>query len=556
MHMKDMKNIKKILIAVLCVLAFFIPTYVAIAAYNIAQASPVSEHAIKKMVLSTPGGKDYTFDKDTPAGKEIGGNMISFFMDVNSKANAVSQLPDSVSQLDFLKVTYYSYGKETVYKYYFSTDPEYTYYLDADNKAYRIPSEYATKFLRSDYGQYLYPESSQPVLTISDEKVIPTSASWQYLCYNDEYRAITAETSEEKGTFTTSGGLGLTFDKQPDYVLAKIADSSGNVVFDNTIENINNSALFGSNTTYSVSVNAKWYEGNERTSFGEASYSFNLTVNAPAVFYLNESKIEPGEFVVITAKNVEDVSKVSFASEPDIGYTPTFFKDGELVYAFVPVSYSLETTSEYKFTLTYGASSQDMTVYMQEKTFKSKKLSISSSLVATYYTQASLSEFDEAMKNNYGQSYDVLYWLSDSKLREAVTGKRISAGFGLNITLENGGATYRHPGIDYDVTDGDTVSAALKGKVIFAGDLTLTGKTIIIDHGGGLKSVYAHLSKIDVNTGTVVEKGRAIGSAGSTGFTDGASFHFGLYVYDIPVSPYPLEENGIKLNDVKTDSNS
>lgn len=542
---------KKTVRIVLLVLAFFVPTFIAIAAFTIAQSAPVSVHAVKKMVIETPTGRSYTFDKGTPAGGDIDGTMISFFMGINSKASEVSMLPDSVSKTSPCTVTYHSYGKETVYKYYFSTDPEYTYYEDNSGKAYRIATEQAAKFIASNYGRYLYPESDQPVLTISDEKVVPKTVEWNYLCYGDEYRSTELEKTDDVGTFTTSGGIGLTFDKEPDYILATIKDKDGEILFDGSPKDIDNNVLFGSNTTYSVSVVAKWYENAEKKCYGEAEYDFSLIVKAPAVFYLNESSVEPGQFVVVTAKNVEDSTKITFTSTPDINFTPHFFTEGDIVYALIPISYDLEKTDKYEFTLTYGETVQPMTLNIEDKVFKNKKLDISASLIQTYYTTASVAEFDELMNNNFGQSSDTLYWLADSKLREPVSDKLVRAGLGMKITLENGGITYRHPGVDYEVTEGDTVCASLKGKVVYVGELTLTGKTIIIDHGGGLRSVYSHLGTVDVNAGTVVEKGRTIGTVGSSGFCDGAAMHFGLYIYNVPVSPYDMEENGIKLSEIK-----
>ena len=67
-----------------------------------------------------------------------------------------------------------------------------------------------------------------------------------------------------------------------------------------------------------------------------------VTRLSPAEFaYLlrcdGQTEIEPGDFVVITAKNVDDPAAITFASEPDIGFTPTFFTDGDYVRALVPI---------------------------------------------------------------------------------------------------------------------------------------------------------------------------------------------------------------------------
>lgn len=83
-----------------------------------------------------------------------------------------------------------------------------------------------------------------------------------------------------------------------------------------------------------------------------------------------------------------------------------------------------------------------------------------------------------------------------------------------------------HPAIDFDGLTGDPVYSIMKGKVeaiIFA--RFALGNHIIIDHGEGLKSLYAHLSKIEVQSGEEVENDRVIGRVGSTGRAFGDHLH-------------------------------
>jgi murein DD-endopeptidase MepM/ murein hydrolase activator NlpD len=61
-------------------------------------------------------------------------------------------------------------------------------------------------------------------------------------------------------------------------------------------------------------------------------------------------------------------------------------------------------------------------------------------------------------------------------------------------------------------------------------DLVAYGKTVVLDHGGQIATVYAHLSRVSVQAGDVVEKGQALGSVGSTGLSTGVHLHFELRV--------------------------
>ena len=81
------------------------------------------------------------------------------------------------------------------------------------------------------------------------------------------------------------------------------------------------------------------------------------------------------------------------------------------------------------------------------------------------------------------------------------------------------------------------VPAANSGVVVFTGPLTIYGNTVIIDHGLGLQTLYAHLSSIDVKVGEQVTKGRVLGRTGATGLAMGDHLHFEVLVAGVSVTP-------------------
>ncbi|MDR0764846.1 MAG: peptidoglycan DD-metalloendopeptidase family protein [Synergistaceae bacterium] len=87
-----------------------------------------------------------------------------------------------------------------------------------------------------------------------------------------------------------------------------------------------------------------------------------------------------------------------------------------------------------------------------------------------------------------------------------------------------------HTGIDIDGNKGDPVRAAADGEVLYTGWLRGYGQVVVIDHGGNLTSVYAHLSGIDTAENAKVKTGDRIGRVGSTGVTTGAHLHFEVRV--------------------------
>ena len=94
-----------------------------------------------------------------------------------------------------------------------------------------------------------------------------------------------------------------------------------------------------------------------------------------------------------------------------------------------------------------------------------------------------------------------------------------------------------HRGIDLASVRQAPVQAANTGRVLFAGDLGIYGNTVIIDHGQGLASLYAHLSVIKVQEGQDVEKGKVIASSGATGFAGGDHLHFSMMIHGVFVDP-------------------
>ena len=97
--------------------------------------------------------------------------------------------------------------------------------------------------------------------------------------------------------------------------------------------------------------------------------------------------------------------------------------------------------------------------------------------------------------------------------------------------------TQVHYGYDLASTKQSPVPAANSGVVAFTGPLTIYGNTVILDHGLGLQTLYAHLSSIDVKPGDKVTTGQALGRSGTTGLAVGDHVHFEVLVSGVSVTP-------------------
>ncbi len=97
--------------------------------------------------------------------------------------------------------------------------------------------------------------------------------------------------------------------------------------------------------------------------------------------------------------------------------------------------------------------------------------------------------------------------------------------------------TQDHLGFDLAVTAQYPVEAANDGEVVLARYFGIYGNTIVIDHGYGLQSLYAHLSSFSVNQGDQVSQGHLIGRSGMTGLAAGDHVHFSLLLHGVQVNP-------------------
>ena len=113
----------------------------------------------------------------------------------------------------------------------------------------------------------------------------------------------------------------------------------------------------------------------------------------------------------------------------------------------------------------------------------------------------------------------------------------ISGVFGSQRIL-NGKAKSPHRGLDIAASEGEPVVATNDGIVILAeNDLYYTGGTIMIEHGHGVKSIYAHMSTVNVQVGEIVSKNQRIGAVGSTGRSTGPHLHWGVMLLNTYVDP-------------------
>ncbi len=180
-----------------------------------------------------------------------------------------------------------------------------------------------------------------------------------------------------------------------------------------------------------------------------------------------------------------------------------------------------------------------------EKNFRVKKTRFTSGRLTVASDKVDLSktavnrirEERKAFKNAWDSSSYIRFWNGPFIL--PVKG-RITSPFGERRVYNNGKLKNVHRGTDLSASVGDPIKATAASKVVLSGFCYLEGGLVIMDHGGGLFTLYCHLSEIKVKQGDTVDKGHVIGIAGSTGRVTGPHLHWGCGVQGVRVDPMSL----------------
>jgi murein DD-endopeptidase MepM/ murein hydrolase activator NlpD len=199
-----------------------------------------------------------------------------------------------------------------------------------------------------------------------------------------------------------------------------------------------------------------------------------------------------------------------------------------------------EQKADVLFTMNDGRIDKQETVIKVEKTnFPTTELKVEDKYVQ-------LSKPDLARANREAKEIDAIQsTITNEILWQTPFTSPIAGGKGSNFghrRVFNGEPRAPHSGADLRATTGTPIHATNRGRVVLAKSLFFTGNTVMLDHGLGIYSMYAHLSRIDVKPGEIVENGEVVGLAGATGRVTGPHLHWGMRVQGARVDPFSLVE--------------
>ena len=303
-----------------------------------------------------------------------------------------------------------------------------------------------------------------------------------------------------------------------------------------------------------------WWKGNK--TYTEKAVT--IDTRPPEIEVLSRAhNINQGGAGLVIFRTSEDCSQcgVQVGDSFYPGYTG-FFNDSHVYLAFIALEHQQGTDTAIFVKAADLAGNQSkggLNYHLRSKTFRNDRLNISDGFlkkkIAGFQSEipldANLSLLDKFLKinrdlrvANYQKVAEIcrttdlkMHWKGDflrlpkSATRARFADRRTYLHKGREIDHQV------HMGIDLASIARSPVPAANTGIVVFAEQLGIYGKSVILDHGFGLFSMYAHLSYIGVKVGDRLEKGDIMGRTGATGLAGGDHLHFSILIHDTFVNP-------------------
>ncbi len=268
----------------------------------------------------------------------------------------------------------------------------------------------------------------------------------------------------------------------------------------------------------------------------------------------NNDSIEQGEVAYLIAKNIYVPSYLTFlVDDKPIKFHKLEDGTNSSYVALIPSTYLSETGKKnikFLYNSEIAPQSDETSLTINPRTFSEQHLTIAEDAVKEKRTEDARKELKAEMakvfnKEEYRFIGDIDDFIKNFEL--PLEDGILTTEYGVTRYVNNELSPYTHTGLDIACPEGTNVNTTALGKVVFAGELTLTGNTVVISHGYGIYSSYYHLKSLFCKEGDEVLKGEMIGEVGTTGFSTGSHLHFeisykdkrleaGYFIYGEPVT--------------------
>ena len=504
------------------------------------------------LLFSKEGNQSYLSDSKT----------LEMLYTIHDEKVEIDRELSELSSPNF-KISVKGEGINEEYECFFGESTKASYIKDKAGKIYSLPKEAYESFLTSEYCESVYTASTPPALTTGNGEIVyPSSVkSWQYRRIDGKMaEANKVATASGSATYKIGGAINLFFETNPDECYVIISDSNSDTVYEGTLDELPFLTV-EKGVVLTARIDAEWKSSSVNDFSGALSYNFKIVVGDRSEFTVSSTDIYPGQFIVITVTNVDDVSKIIFSSKArrDIAqegdafaklyeFVPTFVKDGKIATAILPFPNGLPEYS-FNFSLSYGAAQELFSINI----LKPKESGIFSSDIPAenvlFATSSSAEKKFSSIVNGIPSSPQDMILCESGFISPVDLG--FTSGYSYNdmVLCDVSGTSFIAKGNEYiaPTSEGKSVPALSNGRVVKTGTCDALGKYAVVDHGLGLRTWYCFLSSVDVTEGAVVTKGESVGKCGSGGLLSSDGVLILCSVYKTFIDPDFILENKIVL---------
>jgi murein DD-endopeptidase MepM/ murein hydrolase activator NlpD len=260
-----------------------------------------------------------------------------------------------------------------------------------------------------------------------------------------------------------------------------------------------------------------------------------LSLAPPSIDLSVQSRTpRPGELIVLSIALSEPADHIRVhAFNRDL---PAFPVGDRRWRALVGIDLDVRPAT-YQVTVAAGPAHRSYDLVVEPRTFPTRRLTVNEAFVTPPASeQARIAEEATLLAKVWKSPAGERLWTGE--FVRPVPGAANSA-FGTRSVF-NGKPRNAHGGADFLSPGGTPIQAPNAGRVAVARALYFSGNTVVIDHGLGLFSTLAHLSKIDVHEGDLVTAGQVVGQVGATGRVTGPHLHWAVRANDARIDPLAL----------------
>jgi len=417
------------------------------------------------------------------------------------------------------------------------------YHTEKDTYYQVVDPEIITLFVDPVFSA-IYPYSNMPNqhLYLKDHLIQQkdNETIWQYIQVNNEWAIHnTGVATTEDTTFKITDVLyafTLEYDIAPTSTQLQVLKDD-TILFETEVVDGHFMPLLEEGI-FTYKIISKWETDHYK---GHQTSNYIIQMDLPTRFRLSKTSATAGDFFTVYADYVNPDETLAIEQNL-VSWTPSFFDDNGTKMAFIPLNYWAKT-GNYKIKLTCSNQPDTETIFdvkIKSKNFKKQYLYINEAVEKATRNDQAYAEYNKYFNPARATITSEKLW--DGPFITPLEG-RVTTEFGEMRYVNDAITSYRHSGIDYAAPTGTPILAPNNGHVNLSRFLTLTGNTIVIDHGMGLFTVYFHLDSLAVKKGDLVIKGDTIGTVGSTGFSTGPHLHYTTSIGKVNFDPLLIKDS-------------